>query len=248
MSSGAFRACLRAGAGCPAPGAGPRRRWPSPQRSRRGSSQQRNGAEWATSGATGVADDECDRDRRAERPHPQRRGGRQTAACGGSGRLARRPVVLARGRWSVAVVGVPAVGAGGGRGAVGFEAQGPAPAVDHDQVVEGAQRHQVGQGGWATLRSRDQVMNLAATRWLVTAGEGTVRVAGGGGAAQVRRDGGLGFPCIERQRHIQRQARPRCRPGELGLAQPGGQPARAGQHVGGHRQQRPAQPRDRLRR
>ena len=90
--------------------------------------------------------------------------------------------------WSVAVVRAPTVGAGGGGGAVGMQAQGPAPAVDDDQVVEGAQRHQVAQRGRATLRPWDQVVDLAHARRLVAAGEGAVRVAGGGGAAQVRRD------------------------------------------------------------
>jgi hypothetical protein len=119
--------------------------------------------------------------------------GRGRPCVTGSGRLGRWIVVLAGwavagAGWAVAVAAAPAVGAGGGGGPVGVQAQGPAPAVDDDQVVEGAQRHQVGQRGRATLRPRDQVMNLAATRWLVTAGEGAVRVAGGGGAAQVRRD------------------------------------------------------------
>src|SRR5215468_4041866 len=95
----------------------------------------------------------------------------------GSGRLGGRVVLVAG--WAVpgagrpvAVVGAPAVGAGGGGGAVGFEAQGPAPAVDDDQVVEGAQRHQVGQRGWAALRAGDQMVDLAHTGGLVAARKG----------------------------------------------------------------------------
>jgi hypothetical protein len=42
-------------------------------------------------------------------------------------------------RRAVAVEDSPAVGAGGRRGAVGVEDQGPAPAVNDDEVVEGAQ-------------------------------------------------------------------------------------------------------------
>ena len=36
------------------------------------------------------------------------------------------------------------VGAGGGGGAVGVELDGPAPSVDPDKVVEGAQKHRTG--------------------------------------------------------------------------------------------------------
>jgi hypothetical protein len=113
----------------------------------------------------------------------------------------------------MAVVDTPTVGAGGRGGAIGFEPQGPAPAMDHGQVVEGAQRHQVAQRGRAALRSRDQVADLADAGGLVAAGEGAVRVAGGGGAAQVRRDGGPGLAGVERQRHIQRQAGAAAGPG-----------------------------------
>src|SRR4029077_11340051 len=112
-------------------------------------------------------------------------------------------------RWPVSVVGAPPVGAGGGGGAVGVQGQGPAPAVDDDQVVEGTQWNQVAQRGRATLRPWDQVMNLAHAGGLVTAGERAVRVAARGGAAQVRRDDRLGPADVERQRDIERQARPR---------------------------------------
>src|SRR5215831_18249804 len=114
------------------------------------------------------------------------------AACGGSGRLARRAVVLAWGRGPVAAIGAPTVGAGGDGGPIRFEPQDPAPPVNDDQVVEGAQRHQVVQRGRASCRAGDQMVDLAHAGGLVAAGEGAVRVAGGGGAAQVGGDGGFG--------------------------------------------------------
>ena len=91
-------------------------------------------------------------------------------------------------------------------------------------------------------------MDLAHARRLVTAGKRAVRMAGRRGAAQVRRDGRLSLPGVQRQRHIERQARPGAGPGQLRAAEPGGEAAGAGQHVGGHRQQRATQPRQRLRR
>src|SRR5215831_13164368 len=145
--------------------------------------------------------------------------------------------------WAVAVVGAPAVGAGGGGGAVGVQAQLPAPVVDGDQVVEGAQRDQVVQGGGAAVGAGDQVVDLAGAGRLVAAGEGAVPVAGGGGAAQVGRDGRRGLAGVQRQRHIQRQAGARGgAAGQCRLAQPRCEPAGARQYVGGHGQQGVAQP------
>src|SRR5713226_7689317 len=54
-----------------------------------------------------------------------------------------------------------AVGAGGGGGAVGVQGDGPAPAVDEDEVVETAQQEAVGQAGGAALAAGDDVVDVA---------------------------------------------------------------------------------------
>src|SRR6516164_3183576 len=139
-------------------------------------------------------------------------------------------------RRAVAVQGAGAVGAGGGGGAVGVEPQVPAPPVDRDLVVEGAQGDQVGQRGGAAAGPGDQVVDVAGGGGLVAAGEGAVRVAGGGGAAQVGGDGFGGGA------EVQGQADRGRRGAVEGGAEPGGQAAGAGQGVGGQAEQRPPQP------
>ena len=104
------------------------------------------------------------------------------------------------GRWAVAVEDSPAAGAGGRRGAVGVEDQGPAPAVNDDEVVEGAQGDQVMQGGGPTRRAGDEVVDVAHAGGLFAAGERAKGVAGGDGTAQVSRDGRLSLGDIQRER------------------------------------------------
>jgi hypothetical protein len=87
----------------------------------------------------------------------------------------------------------PAIGAGGGGGAVGIETQVPAPAVNDGLVVEGAQRHQIVQPGGAALGARNEVVDLAHAGGLLAAGERATGVAGGDRAAQVGGDCGLGL-------------------------------------------------------
>ena len=78
------------------------------------------------------------------------------------------------------------------------------------------------------------MVDVAGFRGHPAAGKGAMGVAGGHGAAQVRRDGRLGFAGVERQRDAERQARPAAgTAGELRLAQPRGQPAGPRHHVGG---------------
>src|ERR1700681_525133 len=84
--------------------------------------------------------------------------GLQPSGCGGGGcglwlRRGLRPSGRG-GCWGpVAVQGAFAVGAGGGGGAVGVEGDLPAPLVDGDEVVEGAEQDQVSQGGGAAFGS-----------------------------------------------------------------------------------------------
>jgi len=113
-------------------------------------------------------------------------------AANGSGNAAWRPV-------AVQYAGV--VGADGGDGAVGVPDDFPAPAVNHDQMVEGALQVQVLQAGRAALGAGDDVMDLAGFGGLVAARESAVLVAQGDCPAQVRRDG------LRRGAHIQGQAR-----------------------------------------
>ncbi len=91
-------------------------------------------------------------------------------------------------RLAVAVEDAPAVGAGGCGSAIGVQAQGPAPAVNDDEVVKGAQSDQVMKGGGPARRTGDEVVDVAHAGGLFAAGEGAVGVAGGDGTAQVRRD------------------------------------------------------------
>src|SRR6516164_4511909 len=139
-------------------------------------------------------------------------------------------------RRAVAVQGAGAVGAGGGGAAVVVEPQVPAPPMDGDLVVEGAQRHQVVQRGGPAAGPGDQVVDVADGGGLVAAGEGAVGVAGGGGAAQVGGDGFGGGADVQGQAD-------RGRRGAVeGAAEAGGEAAGSGQGVGGQAQQRPPQP------
>ena len=122
--------------------------------------------------------------------------------------------------------------------------QGPAPAVHGDQVVKSAQKGQVVQAGRAALRPGDHVMHLAADGRRGAAGEATVPVAFGDGAAEVGRDllGGLA--------EVQGEAGCGEEPaGELG-PQVGGEAGGAGQQADGVAQQgvlEPGQPAGRQR-
>jgi hypothetical protein len=60
----------------------------------------------------------------------------------------------------VAVQGPVAVGAGRGHGAVGVQDDAPAPPVDRDEVMEGAEECQVGQAGRAALGAGDDVVRF----------------------------------------------------------------------------------------
>ena len=106
--------------------------------------------------------------------------------------------------WSVGVEGA-SVGAGGGGGAVGVAGDGPAPAVNDDDVVESAKHCQVTQRSCAALGPGDQVVDLADRGRLVAAWEpallvpldhGFTQVGGDdpGGAAEVQRLGQAGEP------------------------------------------------------
>jgi hypothetical protein len=93
------------------------------------------------------------------------------------------------GWWPVAVQCFVSGWAGRGYGAVGVQDDGPAPAVHGDQVVEGAQEHQVGQAGRAALGAGNDVVRMAGCCRLVAAGEAAAGVAYRDRAAQVHRDG-----------------------------------------------------------
>jgi len=75
----------------------------------------------------------------------------------------------------VAVPGAAAVGAGSGGGAVVVQGQAPAPPVDGGEVVEAAQRHEVGEAGRPAAGSEDDVVDVADAGGLVAAGEGAPR-------------------------------------------------------------------------
>jgi hypothetical protein len=64
--------------------------------------------------------------------------------------------------------------------------------VDGDQVMEGAEQDQIGQGGGAAFGPWDDVVDLAGGGPLPAAGEGAVPVPGDDRAAQMRRDGAGG--------------------------------------------------------
>ena len=97
---------------------------------------------------------------------------------------AAAPPWLGGGGWGAVGVQGAAVGAGGGDGAVGVQGDAPAPPVDRDQMVEGAQVEQVGQAGGAALGAGDDVVRLAGGGGLGAAGEPAVPVPDGDGAAQ----------------------------------------------------------------
>src|SRR6185437_3788829 len=83
-------------------------------------------------------------------PRPSRRRVR-TAALGGGGWW-----------WAVAVVDLGAAGVGHGGGAVGVETDAPAPLMNHDQVVEGAEEDQAFQAGRAALALGRGVVDVAS--------------------------------------------------------------------------------------
>src|SRR5215469_16226714 len=163
--------------------------------------------------------------------------------------VCRAPTAL-RGlaRWIV-VAEDAAVGAGGGGGAVRVEPQRPAPGVDDDEMVEGANGAEVFQGRGPAPGSGDEVVDLAGSGRDPAAGEAAAPMAGEYRPAQVPRDGAFGLAGVQRQRYGQRHAgRGAGAAGELGGAQPGCQPAGAGHHVGGQAEHRLPQPGQRRRR
>src|SRR5579871_972732 len=131
------------------------------------------------------------------------------------------------GGWSVAVQGFGAVGVPGGGGPIGIEDQGPAPAVNHDLMVEPAQQNAVFGTGGAAVRLVPDVVDFAGLGGLVAAsGPPAPLVAQDDRVADSGRDR-LGVA------DIQRQARPRQPGTQLPGAQEARQAARAGQQVGG---------------
>src|SRR5262249_56353762 len=108
--------------------------------------------------------------------------------------------------------------------------------VCRGRVMEPSGGDQVGRGGGPAAGSGDDVVDVADAGGLVAAGEGAVRVAGGDRPAQVGGDGFGGGA------DVQRQADGAERGAVQGGAEPGGQPAGAGERVGGEGEQRPAQP------
>ena len=115
----------------------------------------------------------------------------------------------------------------GGGGAVGVQDQGPAPAVDHDLVVEPAKKDAVLDGRGAAVRLVPGVVHLAAPGGLVAPpGPLAVPVPQDDRVADPRGDG-LAVP------DVQRQARPAQAGAELAAAQEARQPAGAGQQVDG---------------
>ena len=93
------------------------------------------------------------------------------------------------------------------------------------------------------------MVDVAGFRGYPAAGEGAMGVTGGHGAAQVRRDGRLGFAGVERKRDAEWQAWSATgTTGELRLAQPRGQPAGPGHHVGSQAEHRLPESVDRARR
>src|SRR6185437_9086682 len=75
---------------------------------------------------------------------------------------------LGRGGWrrAVAVVHPAPVGAAHGGGAVWVEGDGPAPGVDRDQMMEGAEQDQIGELGAAAAAAGRDVVDLASGRRL----------------------------------------------------------------------------------
>src|SRR5262249_44452053 len=130
----------------------------------------------------------------------------------------------------------------GGR-AVGVEAQGPAPPVDGDQVVEGAGRGEVPDRGRPAAGAGGEVVDLAGGGGLGAAGGRAPGVAEGHGAPQGGGGGGGGRGAVARRRAARggRPAAPPPAPLDAG-ARGGGEPGGAGRGAGGQGQQRPPQP------
>src|SRR5580700_5929513 len=102
----------------------------------------------------------------------------------------------------------------------------PAAAVDADVVVELAQQHAVGDGGFAAVFLVLQVVDVAPGGGPAAAGPGAAAVAEEDGAADAGRDG-IGVADVQRQRRRAVGGR------EQGGAQPAGQAGRAGDEVDG---------------
>jgi len=85
---------------------------------------------------------------------------------------------------------LPAVGAGGGPGAVGVMHDLPAPAVNADIMVELAQKRTISHGCLAAVALVSDVVDVAGAGGAVAAaGPGAVLVTGDNGTADGRGDG-----------------------------------------------------------
>jgi hypothetical protein len=134
---------------------------------------------------------------------------------------------LLTGGWPMTAQDLAAIAAAGHGGPVGVQHQGPAPAVNHHLVVEGAQQHAVGQAGRPAVSQVPDVVDLAGGRGLgAAAGPAAAPVPQHDRVADAGRDG-LAVA------DIQRQAWPGQPGPELLLAQETGRSARTGQQVGG---------------
>lgn len=81
-------------------------------------------------------------------------------------------------RWPVAVQCAAAVGADGGDGAVGVQAELPTPPVHGDQMMKVTQRQQVVQAGGAPIGAAAQVVDVARPGGPVAPGEPAPGMAG----------------------------------------------------------------------
>jgi hypothetical protein len=118
------------------------------------------------------------------------------------------------------------VGSVGGGGAVGMQHEAPAVAVDADVVVELAQQHAVGDGGFPAVGLVGQVVHVAPGGGPPAAGPGAAAVAELDGAADAGRDR-VGIPDVQRDR------RGAVRGCQEGGAEPGGEAGGAGDEVDG---------------
>src|SRR5579859_5009794 len=100
---------------------------------------------------------------------------------------------------AVAVQHLGPVGAPCGGGAVGVQDEGPAPAVDNDQVVIRAQKNAFCDAGGAAVGLVADVVDLAGGGGLgAPAGPPAVLIAQGDGVADGGRDG-VAVPDVQRQ-------------------------------------------------